>query len=810
MHAHQGHTSQKRHNTPSGPVFTGLCLTLALVLTLALAAAPAHAANTGGLADKPTPGDYTGSLDGVNTTTTGGNVTIDSDVASRVMGGYCLVTDGPADASHNAVTIRSGNIGHAVYGGMSSSTNGPATASHNAVTIRSGNIGNHIYGGMSFSTNGPAAALNNRVTMSGGEAGFIYGGHATSGTSSADASYNAVTFSGGEARGDVIGGYGHASFTRGNGSALATHNTVTVSGGTVQQNVKGGEADAGNSGSGNASAMHNAATVSGGTVQQSVFGGHATIGTAATSGHVTAMHNVVTISGGEVLLNVYGGAATTKGTGNASATHNTVTLLNAPVFGATSVLYGGYTEANGGTVEQRLGNTLNVFTSGITVQNILNFQYYNFALQGSGGASLSLTGTGTDVAAFQAGDVVRVTHALPGSALHAGQRVTLLSATTAMSGLTAPMLPNGQATQGISLIYDYTLTQSADSKSLSALVTNVDVNPQAKALTQGRTAALGFATMGGDLIAGAGMDNARGATGTGAGMGTGTGANSGLSGGSDSAYGLIPFFAVQASSMRYNTGSDASVAGTAFLAGLAKKWQTPGADIVAGAFFEASLGSYTTSNSAGGFSTVDGKGNTRSLGGGLLARVDMTSGALKGIYAEASARIGSLTSDYRSGDLRDFAGNTAEYDMFSTYYGVHAGLGYVWNFTDRASLDLYGKYFWTHQTGQNVTILGDEFEFKDADSHRIRLGGRLSYTVLDTLTPYIGAAWEHEFDGKARGTVYGLDLPSPNMQGSTGVGEVGLVWKPEKAQGFAVDLGVQGYTGMREGVSGTLQLRYEF
>ena len=188
----------------------------------------------------------------------------------------------------------------------------------------------------------------------------------------------------------------------------------------------------------------------------------------------------------------------------------------------------------------------------------------------------------------------------------------------------------------------------------------------------------------------------------------------------------------------------------------------------------------------------------------------MTDTAWKGLYAEASFRVGNLSSDYRSDDVRNSAGNTASYDMSNTYYGAHAGLGYIWNLTDSASLDLYGKYFWTHQTGQSLTILRDTFSIKDMDSHRVKLGGRLSYTVTDTFAPYVGAAWEYEFDGKARATTYGYDVPAPSLKGSTGVGEIGLSWKPAKAQGFSVDLGMQGYVGQRQGVSGNLMLKYEF
>ena len=58
------------------------------------------------------------------------------------------------------------------------------------------------------------------------------------------------------------------------------------------------------------------------------------------------------------------------------------------------------------------------------------------------------------------------------------------------------------------------------------------------------------------------------------------------------------------------------------------------------------------------------------------------------MYAEASVRAGGLRNKYESSDLRDATGRSAEYDSSSAYYGLHLGAGYVWNITDKASLDM--------------------------------------------------------------------------------------------------------------------------
>ena len=82
--------------------------------------------------------------------------------------------------------------------------------------------------------------------------------------------------------------------------------------------------------------------------------------------------------------------------------------------------------------------------------------------------------------------------------------------------------------------------------------------------------------------------------------------------------------------------------------------------------------------------------------------------------------------------------------------------------------------------------------------------------TLPPLFTVIGAAYEHEFDGRARATSYGYSLDAPSLKGGTGIGELGLTLKPSKTLPLSFDLGVQGYAGKREGVTGSLQARWEF
>jgi outer membrane autotransporter protein len=241
-------------------------------------------------------------------------------------------------------------------------------------------------------------------------------------------------------------------------------------------------------------------------------------------------------------------------------------------------------------------------------------------------------------------------------------------------------------------------------------------------------------------------------------------------------------------------------------------WNRPFAtgNLILGAFFEGGWGSYDSYNSFGNAQRVHGSGDTSYLGGGAIGRYGFSQGDLGRFYLDASIRAGQTKTDFITSDLRNNAGDSIRYDSSSPYYGAHFGLGYVWDLTEKAGLDVSLRYIWTRQGGDSVTIGGDLVNFKAADSHRLRTGARFSYRVNEYIRPSLGIYYDHEFDGRSRATVDGLSLPSPKLKGGTGVGELGLSIKPSQNVPFSVELGVHGYTGKREGVTGSLQIKFDF
>lgn len=598
------------------------------------------------------------------------------------------------------------------------------------------------------------------VIIDSGFDGSVYGGHTAA--ADTDATGNTAIISGGTVTG-AVGGYSE------NGSAH--NNTVIISGGTMSY-VFGGQGG---------TATSNRVIISGGTMGD-VYGGF---------GADFATDNWVIISGGTV-GDVYGGDAPL----GSNATNNTVILSGTPTLNGT--IYGGrfaYPDAVS-------GNRLILLTSGLTAKNIANFEQYAFLLPATvkpGDTGLLLTeGVATDMTPGGAATFAAGMQGIAGNgpAVKVGDRFTFLRNAAGLNtgGLTLTVRRLADVRQGVTLTAD--LDVKTDATSIYAQVTGTRVNPQTKALSEGHVSGTALALQGADLAAGKGMDAAGRAV---------------RAARADGGRGVAAFGALSGGWSRYNTGSHIDVSGFSLLTGLAWGADSVLGQFTTGMFFEYGSASTGTYNSFSNAASVTGDGFTWYMGAGLLARMDFTDCGPGHFYAEASGRAGALNNSYRNDDLRDADGRRAEFDTTTPYISLHAGLGYVWNLTDALSLDLHAKYFWTWQDSADPRLsTGEALHFDAVNSHRLRLGGRLTYAVNEYVSPYVGAAWEHEFDGTARATSLGYDLDAPSLKGDTGIGELGLSWTPTATTPLTIDLSVQGYTGVRQGYTGSLMAKWEF
>ncbi|GHT44295.1 membrane protein [Planctomycetales bacterium] len=601
----------------------------------------------------------------------------------------------------------------------------------------------------------------------------------------------------GSVTGDVYGnGSGiNNTVTPSDSTFDAEGDTVSVnSGGSVTGRVQGGFAFASGTGiSAAVTASGNSVNISGTTSY--VYGGFAA---STTSGAVTAQGNSVNISNGTMVNgDVYSGRGDDP---TATATGNTVTISGPPPFGTFTALYGGYTATSGGTAGNAFtDNTLNLHTSGITVANVYNFENLNFYLPSTLTASttplLTVTGTAnlTDGGGTTQGNrssIVRVDIDAASSPLKEGDAVTLISATT--------LVTNGDldaaGTQGVALKYEFGLDIS--SAQLIAKVTQVELNPQTQSFSEARLSQLAFGNQGTDLIAGQGLSAALDATARRTNMKETT-----------------VFGAISGGSSRYKTGSHSDVSGVSLIAGLAGCSQQTLGKLTLGAFFEYGNANYDSYNSFVNADSVHGKGDTDYTGGGVLAHFELNPTARGNAWLESSARFGESSVDFKTGDMFDNkSGRHAAFASENNYAAAHIGLGYHWNLTKQNGFDIYAQYLWSRQNADTAELTtGETIRFETANSERLRLGSRFVYNLNPHRRAYAGIAWEHEFDGEANASIYGFRLlDTPKLTGDTCKLELGLTLQPTKTCPVTRNFGIQGYTGKREGIAGSIEVRYEF
>lgn len=265
---------------------------------------------------------------------------------------------------------------------------------------------------------------------------------------------------------------------------------------------------------------------------------------------------------------------------------------------------------------------------------------------------------------------------------------------------------------------------------------------------------------------------------------------------------FTPFAAVQGSSLRYNTGSSIDLRSLQLLAGFAAGGEILAGSLSFGAFFEFGTGSCNTRNSSV-TGSLDGEGGACYIGWASSA-------------AGTSPTSVPGTSTWRCLDAWAVCTTPMKTTMCATTRGTPPTMTAaapttastrvldISSISPRSRLDLYGWYFWTRVNGEELTLsTGEAEDFEDFTSSRLRFGTRLTYDVDEKVRPYIGVAYEHEFDGRARGTSMGFGISSPSLKGDTGMGEIGIPLTPSEDVPFSLDLSVQGYVGKREGATGS-------
>ncbi len=467
---------------------------------------------------------------------------------------------------------------------------------------------------------------------------------------------------------------------------------------------------------------------------------------------------------------MFGGSAVIKG----DVKNNHVSISNVVLQSAS--LYGGY--SNNGEVS---GNILNVKGKVTGTANLIsNFGKINYDNLNWDAKGIAIKTNELDL--DDSGRIkVNVNGLSEGSIPKKGEVMTLLDTDTVMlSGdetFESQYLEESTSTfnSGNFLKAEGKIYQ--ENKDIKLKITRVGTNDQALVIGESRAAATAFTNQGSELIE-IGLDSlAR----------------------DKSEKETKVFASIFGNASEYATGSHIKVNGWSGIVGVAK---TNDDGLTKGAFFENGEGNYRTFNNfKGDFMRGDGEANYN--GGGFFVRKDNSNG----VYTEASLRAGNLQNELHKAIVG--SEGLAGYDIDTFYYGAHLGVGKIIpRGNEGDSIDIYGKFIYTHHDSEDFTIDGDEFHFDSVDSERLRLGFRINEMQNKKLNMYYGAAWEYEFGGDADNTVVSYDLSTPSLSGSTVIGEIGMHYKASEK--WSVDINGRAYTGQRDGFTGSVQANYAF
>jgi len=463
---------------------------------------------------------------------------------------------------------------------------------------------------------------------------------------------------------------------------------------------------------------------------------------------------------------------------DAMSANSTVTLAGGatPTFDQINLGNGGQLTISGGTYDF---NSFNVYGNGNTLQGDLNATGKSISFY------LADTTQATDTALTVNGDAnvtdstIHVGITGNSSPLQKDDSLVLLQSTT-LTGTPATL--TGVGMQGLFLSYDFDV--EAVGNQLVATVTKAGLNEESKVFSEGRAATLSFVGEGGNFAASEAVESALKAAAL------------------REDQSLALFTAFGGGQSRYETGSHVKTNGWNATVGLSHDVTMFSLETVLASFIEYGKGDYHSYNSFASGS-LKGTGNTEYIGLGILGNwIDPEDNT----YFNMSLRVGKVSSDFASNVF--FANQSASYDYSTVYYGGHLGGGYFYELTNGLTLDLYTRFMLTQQQGKKVSVSsGDNLRFSDSLSSRLRAGVKTDLNLFESWKTTLGAAYDYEFEGKAKASAYNMSWDAPSLQGGTGVGEVSISY----AHGsWSFGVGAEGYIGERRGFSGNVQFGHKF
>ncbi|MDR2352813.1 MAG: hypothetical protein LBF22_06545, partial [Deltaproteobacteria bacterium] len=380
-----------------------------------------------------------------------------------------------------------------------------------------------------------------------------------------------------------------------------------------------------------------------------------------------------------------------------------------------------------------------------------------------------------------------------GSALNTGDTFYLMEideTTTPGQIIGEPQNTTASAMQNSTIMMTFAINKTADGTHLVAQIEGVEVIPETKTLSEGYVAGLAFLAQIGSWLPDYTYQTAELAI--------------------RNSESWQAFAGFDASTFKAKTGSHVDVQGVNFVIGIATKRENSLGNFLFGLYVQGGVSNYDVFGdfNADDRPAMEGGGHIRSLGAGIMASQKFNNN----FRLELSGRTGTLENNFKAENYPN-AVNFVSYDLNTTYFGGHFGIGYEALLNDFSRLDLSLKYYFSLLKGKTLDIGGgDKLIYEDSKSHRVRGGTRYTRKLSDSLSFYGGAYYDYEFTTKAEAKTltYDLEIVAPELKGGSGVFELGGVALTNDSEHLSVEFGLQGYVGILRGFSGGIRFGYEF
>ena len=232
-----------------------------------------------------------------------------------------------------------------------------------------------------------------------------------------------------------------------------------------------------------------------------------------------------------------------------------------------------------------------------------------------------------------------------------------------------------------------------------------------------------------------------------------------------------------------------------------------------GAFVEMGHGTYDTKTTAASpLGKIRGDGKHNYVGLGVYGNYTTP---WEWLHFTGYVKGGWLRNEFSA----PIAGVSVDFDRTSNYWGAHLGMYGEVQAAEKIKNRTFLNYFYdgreseSYEASGSSAVAGARFHFDALNVHRVQAGSLFEYQHSSALRPYAAVTYEYAFkadaEGSARDHIGTLAMNGTDLEGSTGILSLGWTFM-NRAKTFEFDGGVNGYVGVRKGVSAQLQAAWKF